>query len=594
MTTPSSAGARCSFSRKTLLAVAAVSAAGAAVAAAYAKGRKKKRKTSGDMTSSSSSTTLSEEQCNKSWSEQIEAEEDTKSVKEEEKLSTKLGELKVGRSSGSAMSRDAKKPVSVNCPDDDAPLAKATDSGVVSPVGGDGDNEFVSKKQRSESSDSGGSSGSVGSLIAGSSSSSSVHNHLNQHLTQHNGDGAFSDSGQGSEPDDGTIMCYQFKIPSHMTGKLIGLGGQFVKSLKSMTMCHIDIEKNFNRDISRSSRNGQRNWLPPQDGQPKDYQTVMLEGTRSQIDKCLDLVRERFHNNPEVSLEQTNGSMVPSLHGAPNHFPTPQHALMSSNVLPVFVSALESGTHIFVQQPTHYTFHHVYRLEECMNHVYDGANNGKQHGGGDCSLSEAELQEALVCVCRSDGKWYRIQLVSKAADDVTDDEKSDEKRSGKWCCRFLDVGGYGWVEPKDLRKIRSDFLELPFQAIECCLANVVPRESVDEFSGAEALRDLTQNKNCFVRLSHFEEGSVPSVDLYYQTDETNEDSRHVLVNRELVNLGLMNWFEAATETATVNAGSATGAAEATDAPLVWWPCCPQETLASCVPQLEDGSWEIQE
>ena len=43
---------------------------------------------------------------------------------------------------------------------------------------------------------------------------------------------------------------------------------------------------------------------------------------------------------------------------------------------------------------------------------------------------------------------------------------------------------------------------------------------------------------------------------------------YTIVNRELVNLGLMNWFEAATETATVNAGSATGAAEATDAPLV--------------------------
>ena len=40
------------------------------------------------------------------------------------------------------------------------------------------------------------------------------------------------------------------------------------------------------------------------------------------------------------------------------------------------------------------------------------------------------------------------------------------------------------------------------------------------------------SQNCFVRLSHFEEGSVPSVDLYYQTDETNEDSRHVLVNRD--------------------------------------------------------------
>ena len=53
------------------------------------------------------------------------------------------------------MTRRAKSPVSVNCPDD-AP-AKTTDSGVVSPVGnGDGagpDMDFVSKKQRSESSD---------------------------------------------------------------------------------------------------------------------------------------------------------------------------------------------------------------------------------------------------------------------------------------------------------------------------------------------------------------------------------------------------------------------------------------------------------
>ena len=48
------------------------------------------------------------------------------------------------------MSEDAKNPVSVNCADD-AP-AKATDSGVVSPVG-NGDIDFVSKKQRSESSD---------------------------------------------------------------------------------------------------------------------------------------------------------------------------------------------------------------------------------------------------------------------------------------------------------------------------------------------------------------------------------------------------------------------------------------------------------
>ena len=52
MKTNYAAGARCSFSRKTLLAVAAVSAAGAAVVvAAYAKGRKKRKTAPGLYTS---------------------------------------------------------------------------------------------------------------------------------------------------------------------------------------------------------------------------------------------------------------------------------------------------------------------------------------------------------------------------------------------------------------------------------------------------------------------------------------------------------------------------------------------------------------
>ena len=77
---------------------------------------------------------------------------------------------------------------------------------------------------------------------------------------------------------------------------------------------------------------------------------------------------------------------------------------------------------------------------------------------------------------------------------------------------------------------------------------------------------MSPPQNCFVRLSHFEEGSLPYVDLYYQTQpdsEANEESRHVLVNRELVNLGLMNWFE----TTAGSTGSATSEA-ATDAPIV--------------------------
>ncbi len=37
-----------------------------------------------------------------------------------------------------------------------------------------------------------------------------------------NAEAALSDSGQGSEPDDGTIMAYQFNMPAHLTGMFNG------------------------------------------------------------------------------------------------------------------------------------------------------------------------------------------------------------------------------------------------------------------------------------------------------------------------------------------------------------------------------------
>ena len=48
-------------------------------------------------------------------------------------------------------------------------------------------------------------------------------------------------------------------------GKLIGHGGQFIKSVKALSRCHIDIEKN--RDRGKPT-------------QIQEFQTVMLEGTR--------------------------------------------------------------------------------------------------------------------------------------------------------------------------------------------------------------------------------------------------------------------------------------------------------------------------
>ena len=44
-----------------------------------------------------------------------------------------------------------------------------------------------------------------------------------------------SDSGQGSEADDGVRMAYHFYIPNHLCGKLIGRKGESIKQLKQET-----------------------------------------------------------------------------------------------------------------------------------------------------------------------------------------------------------------------------------------------------------------------------------------------------------------------------------------------------------------------
>lgn len=58
--------------------------------------------------------------------------------------------------------------------------------------------------------------------------------------------------------------------------------------------------------------------------------------------------------------------------------------------------------------------------------------------------------------------WYRAQIVSVDTETETCE------------VRFLDYGGYLSLSTPCLRAVRADFLTLPFQAVECYLANVAP------------------------------------------------------------------------------------------------------------------------
>lgn len=73
-----------------------------------------------------------------------------------------------------------------------------------------------------------------------------------------------------------------------------------------------------------------------------------------------------------------------------------------------------------------------------------------------------------VCVGQIDGHWYRLEII--------------EYQPNATVCiaKYLDFGGYCEIQTTELRQIRTDFMTVPFQAIECVLADIKPKGKADE------------------------------------------------------------------------------------------------------------------
>ena len=69
---------------------------------------------------------------------------------------------------------------------------------------------------------------------------------------------------------------------------------------------------------------------------------------------------------------------------------------------------------------------------------------------------------------------------------------SHDEETGSCDVKFLDYGGYSGLPVDSLKQIRTDFLSLPFQAIECYLANIQPED--DQNVSAFVLEELVSGQ----------------------------------------------------------------------------------------------------
>ena len=169
----------------------------------------------------------------------------------------------------------------------------------------------------------------------------------------------------------------------------------------------------------------------------------------------------------------------------------------------ITVACVADTCHIFLSQMKNPTFAGLEPLEAAMAEAYN--NSGE---AAIVPLLRPIAIGSLLAVF-SDEKWYRCQVVAYHAVADTCDIK------------FVDHGGYTTVSVAELRPLRSDFIRLPFQAIEVYVAAI--RAADDEIM-IDITSDLLFRKEVSLQLLGYAKDGVPVVQIYFY----QEDFIHLL------------------------------------------------------------------
>jgi len=277
-------------------------------------------------------------------------------------------------------------------------------------------------------------------------------------------------------------------------------------------------------------------------GRAEPTRRIILKGTKEQINIAKSLIEEVVEQcqMSQSHIEMTLAKREPRL---PAKSPSPKPPLENPRVerispipgqtdsqFEVFVSSMIDPSRFWLQivgpKATE-----LDKLVHEMTMYYGKQDNRDLH-----ILKNVECGDLVAAVFRFDKKWYRAEVLNVVADNGKEPQAE---------LYYVDYGDTDFVPYKEVYELRTDFLRLNFQAIECYLAKVEPNgenwseEAVDKF---EELAHVAQWKKLSSRMNGYcvrektrakREGSpVPGVDLY----DVNND-RDVDIAQELVNQG---------------------------------------------------------
>ncbi|XP_063313514.1 A-kinase anchor protein 1, mitochondrial isoform X1 [Pelobates fuscus] len=263
-----------------------------------------------------------------------------------------------------------------------------------------------------------------------------------------------------STPKNLPLVVWEFEVPKHLVGRLIGKQGRFVTYLKETSGAKIYITT-----------------LPF----TQEFQLCHIEGSQEAVDIALDLISKKFRD-----LDLTNFYQPPLLQRQ-GSLPTTSWLVLPEGVtIEVVVSSIASATHLFIQQHTHPTYHALSTLDQQMYYCY------MEPG---IPTLPTPVEVGTICAAPNENnEWWRAQVVSYFPN------------TEEVFIRYVDYGGYKRVKIKTLRQIRSDFVTLPFQGTEVLLDNVAPIHGDNTFTteAIEAIGEMLNGVPLYAQVTNYD------------------------------------------------------------------------------------------
>ncbi|XP_001356635.2 tudor and KH domain-containing protein homolog [Drosophila pseudoobscura] len=251
------------------------------------------------------------------------------------------------------------------------------------------------------------------------------------------------------------IVKVELQVSQRLASKLYGRGAEIIQDIGRNSLAKITIDPN--------GRNGKAKITIVGNQKQVNIARKLLD---DQIEEDEELLRsvEEVEQRREPRRSPTN-SIASSIYSSQTSLSSmqPRDKLMAARgddkPMEVYVSAVASPTKFWVQLVGPQSKKLDDMVKEMTNY-YSSSENRAKH-----ILTAPYVGQIVAAVFKFDQKWYRAEIVDIMPNQYNPQEQVID-------LYFVDYGDSEYISPADICELRTDFLTLRFQAVECFLANV--------------------------------------------------------------------------------------------------------------------------